>query len=346
MSGTSLDGLDLCLARFGRDGGGGWQFSILAAQTVPYSSAWTQKLRQAHTLGAFDFVALHREYGRLLGEQAASFLRSCGGTADCVASHGHTIFHQPQRGVTFQLGDGAALAAAVELPVISDFRSLDVALGGQGAPLVPVGDRLLFSGYGGCLNLGGFANISFEQDGQRVSFDVCPCNIALNAQSQLLGAPYDSNGMLAAQGRVNTSLLRDLNALDFYAQRGAKSLGREWVEDVFFRKMEEHAVGVHDRLRTLCEHVAMQVAQSLPGCRTLLATGGGAFNAFLMQRIASLAPCEVVVPDAQIVCFKEALIFAFLGALYAGNEVNTLASATGAGQSSIGGSLVKMRKFL
>jgi anhydro-N-acetylmuramic acid kinase len=340
MSGTSLDGLDLCLALFDRDGGGRWTFDILAAETLPYSPAWTQKLQQAHALGALDFVALHKEYGAFLGEQAARFLRGKSLRADCVASHGHTIFHQPQRGVTFQLGDGAALAAAAGIPAIFDFRSLDVALGGQGAPLVPVGDRLLFAGYECCLNLGGFANISFEQGGQRVAFDVCPCNVVLNALSRSLGEPYDKNGALAAQGKVNTALLDALNALDFYAQRGAKSLGREWVESVFSPSMAAYSDSAHNRLRTVCEHIAVQVSRCTRG-GALLVTGGGAFNAFLMQRIAALSSCRIVIPSEQVVAFKEALIFAFLGALYVSNEVNTLASATGAGRSSIGGCMVK-----
>ncbi|MDR3367082.1 MAG: anhydro-N-acetylmuramic acid kinase [Prevotellaceae bacterium] len=339
MSGTSLDGLDLCLASFGKNTNRRWTFDILAAETHPYSPAWAQKLQQAHALGAFDFVALHKEYGKFLGEQAASFLRSKSAQADYVASHGHTIFHQPQRGVTFQLGDGAALAAAASLPAISDFRSLDVALGGQGAPLVPVGDRLLFGSYDSCLNLGGFANISFEQDGQRVAFDVCPCNIALNALSRSLGEPYDKSGTLAAQGKVSRRLLDELNALDFYAQRGAKSLGREWVEEIFSKKIAAHSLSAHDRLRTVCEHIAVQVARCAAG-GAMLVTGGGAFNAFLVQRIAALSSCRIVIPNAQVVNFKEALIFAFLGALYIGNEINTLASATGATRSSIGGSLV------
>jgi anhydro-N-acetylmuramic acid kinase len=340
MSGTSLDGLDLCLAHFDKDSSNRWRFDILAAQTFPYASEWTQKLLLAHTLCAFDFVALHKDYGRFLGEQAAAFLLGKNLQADYVASHGHTIFHQPQRGVTFQLGDGAALAAAAGIPAIADFRSLDVALGGQGAPLVPIGDRLLFSGYGSCLNLGGFANISFEQEGRRIAFDVCPCNIALNAQSRLLGEPHDRDGMFAAQGEVNALLLDELNALDFYALRGAKSLGREWMEDVFSKKVAAHRISVHDRLRTLCEHIAMQVARSSRGA-DMLVTGGGAFNAFLMQRIAALSSCRLVVPGEQVVNFKEALIFALLGALYVSSEVNTLASATGAGRDSIGGCLTK-----
>ena len=340
MSGTSLDGLDLCLAAFRQNENGAWRYEILAAQTSSYPDSWLQKLQRAHTLNAFDFVALHREYGKFLGEQSAHFLQSKKLHADYIASHGHTVFHQPQRGVTFQIGCGNALAAAAKISTIFDFRSLDVARGGQGAPLVPVGDRLLFSEYDSCLNLGGFANISFEQNGKRVAFDVCPCNIALNALSQTAGAAYDKDGLLAAQGSVNNELLSELNALDFYALQGAKSLGREWVEEIFFKKVAARSISLHDKLRTVCEHIAVQVGQCAQG-RTMLATGGGALNKFLMQRIADLSPCKLVIPDMQTVNFKEALVFAFLGALYIADQPNTLASSTGAPRNSIGGCLVK-----
>jgi anhydro-N-acetylmuramic acid kinase len=340
MSGTSLDGLDLCFASFEHEPDGAWRFHIRAAETIAYSDFWLQQLRTAHQLAALDFVGLHKDYGRYLGEQSRAFLDRHKLRADYIASHGHTIFHQPQRGITFQLGDGAALAAAARTSVICDFRSLDVALGGQGAPLVPVGDRLLFSDYDACLNLGGFANISYEQNAQRVAFDVCPCNIALNALAQQLGAAYDRDGLLAQQGSVNGHLLASLNALDFYAQRGAKSLGREWVEEIFWPLLEQCDDTVNSKLRTVCEHVAMQLA-ACQQVRTMLVTGGGAFNTFLLQRIAALASCKVEVPAAQIVCFKEALVFAFLGALYANNHASCLASATGAARDSVGGNLVK-----
>ncbi|MDR3297091.1 MAG: anhydro-N-acetylmuramic acid kinase, partial [Prevotellaceae bacterium] len=338
--GTSLDGLDLCFASFEHEACGAWRFHIRAAETIAYSDLWLQHLRTAHNLAALDFIALHKSYGRYLGEQSCAFLDRHNLNADYIASHGHTIFHQPQRGITFQLGDGAALAAAARASVICDFRSLDVALGGQGAPLVPVGDRLLFAGYDACLNLGGFANISYEQDARRLAFDVCPCNIALNALAQQLGAAYDRDGLLAQQGSVNEHLLASLNALEFYAQRGAKSLGREWVEEIFWPIVAQCDDSVNSKLRTVCEHVAMQVAACAQG-RTMLVTGGGAFNAFLLQRMAALASCKVELPDAQIVCFKEALVFAFLGALYTSNHASCLASATGAARDCVGGCLVK-----
>lgn len=341
MSGSSLDGLDLCLAAFRQNESGAWRYEILAAQTNPYPEKMLRQLRQAHTLSALELVALHKEYGAYLGEQSARFLQGKNLKADYIASHGHTIFHQPERGITFQLGDGNALAAAAGVSTIFDFRSLDVALGGQGAPLVPVGDRLLFAEYGSCLNLGGFANISFEQNGQRAAFDICPCNIVLNALCQTIGRAYDKDGLLAARGEVNAALLSELNSLDFYAQRGAKSLGREWVENTFYKKVEASNVSLNDKLRTVCEHVAMQVARSAQGS-TMLATGGGALNRFLMQRIADLCACRVVVPDAQTVNFKEALVFAFLGALYVSDQTSCLSSSTGARHDSVGGCLVKM----
>ncbi len=341
MSGTSLDGLDLCLTAFRQKENGGWQYEILSATTMPYHDEWIQKLQRAPMLNALDFVALHKEYGKYLGEQSAHFLQSKNLKADYIASHGHTIFHQPKRGITCQIGDGSALAAAAGISTIFDFRSLDVALGGQGAPLVPIGDRLLFSEYGSCLNLGGFANISYEQNGKRMAFDVCPCNIVLNALSQTAGQAYDKDGLLASKGNVNMALLEELNSLDFYTQQGAKSLGREWVEDVFYKKIESSNIPLLDKMRTMCEHVAIQVAHCAQGS-TLLATGGGAFNKFLMQRIADLCKCKVVVPDAQTVNFKEALVFAFLGALYVTNQPNSLASSTGAKHDSVGGCLVKM----
>ncbi|MGL4364321.1 MAG: anhydro-N-acetylmuramic acid kinase, partial [Bacteroidales bacterium] len=227
MSGTSLDGLDLCLAQFAYENGV-WAFEILAAQTYAYTDEMLQRLQGASKLHAFEFVKLHKEYGRFLGKQSLEFLQKNNLQADYIASHGHTIFHQPQQGVSFQLGDGFALAAVTACSTICDFRSLDVALTGQGAPLVPIADKLLFPQYDCCINLGGFANLSFEDNAMRVAFDVCPCNIVLNALSQQLGVTYDQNGGFASQGSLNATLLQELNALEFYVQKGAKSLGREW----------------------------------------------------------------------------------------------------------------------
>jgi anhydro-N-acetylmuramic acid kinase len=350
MSGTSLDGVDLCLATFQRRRDDAqpaatdkWHFDIQCCQTVPYSDLWRDRLAQAHSLSALEFVALHKEYGALLGQLAHDFLLKHNTRADYIASHGHTVFHQPQRGITFQLGDGNALAAAAQCSVIYDFRGLNVALGGQGAPLVPVGDAMLFGEYEAALNLGGFANISYSAaDGTRTAFDVCPCNIALNHLCrQHLSLPYDHSGKAAAQGNICTALLQSLNALDFYAQQGVKSLGREWVEEKVLTAFDAHHISVYDKLCTVCEHVATQVAAAA-GARNVMATGGGAHNEYLMQRLAHHCKGAVSRPQREIIDFKEALIFAFLGALYVCNEPNCLASACG-GADCVGGAMVKYR---
>ncbi|MDR1226599.1 MAG: anhydro-N-acetylmuramic acid kinase [Prevotellaceae bacterium] len=340
MSGTSLDGLDLCLAHFWKDSNA-WQFAVEAAETRPYDAFWRQQLRQAHELDTLPFLLLNKSYGKYLGEQCKDFLQRKNLKAGYIASHGHTIFHQPGKGLTVQIGCGNTLAAAAGISTIFDFRSLNVAHGGQGAPLVPIGDKLLFSGYSSCLNLGGFANISFEQNGQRIAYDACPCNIVLNKFAQELGAEYDKNGEFASSGVVCQPLLDELNNLDFYGQQGAKSLGREWVENVFSKVFEKYKLDTKDKLRTTCEHVAMQVARcQVKG--SVLVTGGGAFNSFLMQRISALAHGEVAIPCSEIVNFKEALIFAFLGTLYLNDEPNCWPSATGARAPVIGGTLVKV----
>ncbi|GHT66273.1 anhydro-N-acetylmuramic acid kinase [Bacteroidia bacterium] len=340
MSGTSLDGLDLCLSSFYKEGKR-WHFDIEVCQTVAYSDEWREKLQIAHTLPTLDFVALHKSYGKFLGEQARAFLQQNNAQADYIASHGHTIFHQPQRGITFQLGDGNTLAAAAHCSTIFDFRSLSVALGGQGAPLVPVGDALLFADYDACLNLGGFANISYNNaTDNRIAFDVCPCNIVLNYLCQTMAQPYDPNGQFAAQGTVDNELLVALNQLDFYTQTGAKSLGREWVETVIFDIINCCKLSIYDKLCTFCEHIAMQVAAGSAG-KNIMVTGGGAHNDYLMQRIAHHCKGSVHKPSRTIIDFKEALIFAFLGVLYLHNQPNCLVSATG-GKDCIGGVLVKI----
>jgi anhydro-N-acetylmuramic acid kinase len=340
MSGTSLDGLDFCLAAFCNENERR-RFDIKACRTLPYSAEWQDRLQTAHTLSGQDLIALHKAYGTFLGEQARAFLQQNNAHADYIASHGHTVFHQPQHGITFQLGDGNTLAAAAQCSVIFDFRSHNVALGGQGAPLVPVGDALLFGEYEACLNLGGFVNIPYNNEqGNRIAFDVCPCNIVLNRLCRTLSHPHDPNGRFAAQGCVNNELLTALNRLDFYAQSGAKSLGREWVETTVADILSHCQANVYDQLCTFCEHIAVQIAAA-GGNKNIMVTGGGAHNGYLMWRLAHHCKGGIVKPHNDIIDFKEALIFAFLGALYVRNLPNCWASATG-GKDCIGGTLVKV----
>lgn len=340
MSGTSLDGLDLAFCTFQKRGPR-WEYQITEAETIPYSPTWRTRLATLEQVPAFDFVATDIEYGHLLGRLAKAFMARHKLTPDFIASHGHTIFHQPSKKITSQIGRGSAIAAETGLPVVCDFRSLDVALGGQGAPLVPIGDHLLFGDFESCLNLGGFANISFVQNGKRTAFDICPANIVLNALAEKLGSPYDRDGLFARQGKVIYELLDPLNSLPYYSSPPPKSLGKEWAVDNIFPLTDAGGFSAHDLLATYCEHIAIQIASAIPGTRQhrVLVTGGGAFNRFLTERIRHHAIPEMVIPDNLTVNYKEALIFAFLGVLRQRNEINCLKSVTGASADSCGGAI-------
>lgn len=336
MSGTSLDGVDLALCEFGEYEG----YNIIAAETVPYDDGWRRRLAQVESGTALELALTHVELGHLYGRLVRDFVAAHGGQADAVASHGHTIFHQPALGLTTQIGDGDAIAAETGLKVVSNFRTLDVALGGQGAPLVPIGDEMLFGQYDACLNLGGIANISYRDGGRRVAFDICPCNMALNRLAVELGLPYDPQGENARRGLVDYYLGETLNRLDYYRVAPPKSLGKEWFLGQFWPAVEASNLPVVDKLRTATEHIATQIAAVLMRQRvgSLLVTGGGAFNRFLLECMAAAAPSvEIGVPDDLIVNYKEALVFALLGYLRLGGRVNTLASVTGARADSVGG---------
>jgi anhydro-N-acetylmuramic acid kinase len=310
MSGTSLDGVDMALVIF-RNTGDQWQFSIECAQTHVYSDSWKQKLQDAHQLSAEEISALDMEYGHFLGTLLQEFMDKQKVKADLIASHGHTIFHNPSKGYTLQIGNANAIMPHVNLPIISNFRPLDIAYGGQGAPLVPFGDKYLFASYAACINLGGFANISIQAL-RPVAYDICPVNYVLNHLAQRLGKTYDDQGKIARQGRLNASLLQELNSTDYYSLDAPKSLGREWVEKQVFPYLMDDAP--ENLLRTFSEHIAIQIAQALHGVSgKVLITGGGTYNAYLIELLEQKTPCQIVVPDSESIEYKEALIFAFLG---------------------------------
>ncbi len=343
MSGTSLDGLDMAYCRFNFDGTS-WTYKILAANTRPYPSEWAQKLTSAHGASAQALTRLHFDYGKYTGLLVKDFISQQQiEKVDFVSSHGHTIFHQPDMGFTFQLGHGAAIAAACGVPVYADFRSLDVALGGQGAPLVPIGDKLLFNEYDACINLGGIANISYEWRGERVACDICPCNLVLNAAAHKKGLPYDDGGAMAACGKVNDDLLTKLNSIEYYQQQGPKSMGREWIESFVNSLVEKAALSPEDLSATFCSHIVTQIGAVLKSTelaskeKKILLTGGGAYNSFLVNTIIKSVQSNIEIPNKHTIEFKEALIFAFLGVLRNRNEPNALRSVTGASRDSSGG---------
>ena len=340
MSGTSLDGIDLAWCCFRRQEDGKWDYRIEKATTVPYSEDFRQRLANAQELSALEYVKLNNDVAEAFAKAINEWLGD-GARPDFIASHGHTVFHQPSIGLTTQIGNGAVLAARTNILTICDFRTKDVALGGQGAPLVPIGDELLFGKYDACLNLGGFSNISYRVENKRIAYDISPCNMALNAIAHRAGLPYDKDGQLSRNGQILSELLQMLNDLDYYHQNPPKSLGKEWYENVFHPILELFLLNntIADVARTVVEHIARQIITNVPEeAQTLLITGGGAHHGFLMQQIKNQRNnLKVIVPDALIVDYKEALIFAFLGLLRLEGKSNCLRSVTGASEDNCGG---------
>lgn len=335
MSGTSLDGVDLSHIKFHLENNK-WVFEIIESETIGYSQSWISQLKSAVDYSEMELEKLNQEYTKLLASTITTFIEKHKiENLDAVCSHGHTILHQPQNGITLQIGNLPEISALTHQKVVCDFRVQDVKLGGQGAPLVPIGDRILFSEYDYCINLGGFSNVSFEQKGKRIAFDISPVNTVLNYYANQLGLNYDDKGKISRTGRINKKLLNDLNALNFYHQKFPKSLGFEFVKEIILPLIESFGIPIEDKLRTFTEHVALQTALALDCFETLkgqmLVTGGGAYNDFLIERIQSHLPeMELVIPSPKILEFKEALIFALLGVLKLRNEINVLSSVTGA----------------
>ena len=340
MSGSSLDGLDLAFVRFEEESDN-YRFHILEAETLPYPEYWTKQLSEAFHKQPEDLVQLDKDYGKYLGEQVLAFSKKHNAKPDFVASHGHTIFHRPEKHYTLQIGDGQELAKACNFTVINDFSSEDISKGGQGAPLVPIGDKLLFNDFEICLNIGGIANVSYDEDGKRIAYDLCIANQALNYLAQIKGLPYDRDGQLARSGEVNMALLKHLNRHSFYGQLPPKSLGREFFEE--YQKDLLKDFSVEDSLATFVEHIALQIALGVSHLRKgkILVTGGGTRNKFLMERLQARTSHEVIIPDKMIIDYKEALVFAFLGLLRIEGKTNVLASVTGAESDSCSGRIWK-----
>lgn len=331
MSGTSLDGIDLAECFFTISENKVWNYSIGEVETLPYPAEWKTRLQEAIHFSEGRLRTLNEEYTQYLGGVISAFIdKHSIENLDAVCSHGHTILHQPEKGITFQIGNLTQIAELVEQTVVCDFRVQDVEMGGQGAPLVPVGDRLLFGDYDYCLNLGGFANCSFEEEGQRIAYDICPVNIVLNRYAEMLGVPYDEGGRLAASGNVDTSLLEQLNALSFYKEAPPKSLGMEWVQKEIFPLLNATENSTENILHSFTEHVAMQLAALFQKGSSILVTGGGAYNSYLLERIKFYKNLDLIVPNTVLLEYKEALVFGLLGVLRLREEINCLASVTGA----------------
>ena len=331
MSGTSLDGLDLIDVTFSFERF--WSFKIHHTETISYSKVWKEKLKNLVNLPTKELKKTDQDYTYYLSELIKDFIvKNEIENIDFISSHGHTALHQPERKLTYQIGNLPQLAKLLGQTVVCDFRVQDVEFGGQGAPLVPIGDKLLFSKYDYCINLGGFANLSTDVDSKRIAYDICPTNIVLNRYVNELGHDYDNKGKIAESGTINFDLLSKLNALDFYKKEHPKSLGLEWVNINIFPLTDSYNLKIEDVLKTFTEHIAIQIAEEINKKKNVLVliTGGGAYNDYLISRIKSRTKNAIVLPSKEIIEYKEALIFGLLGVLKMRGEINCLASVTGA----------------
>jgi anhydro-N-acetylmuramic acid kinase len=352
MSGSSLDGLDIVFTELGETGGQ-WYYDIKHAETIGYPDEWVVKLKHATGLSAVEYLRLHAAYGRFIGERVNDFIEKYNlqHQVQLISSHGHTVFHEPVNRMTAQLGDGAAIAAVTGVNVVSDLRAMDMALGGQGAPIVPMGEKLLLSDYALLLNLGGIANISAATPNGYIAFDICPANRVLNMLAADAGLEYDKDGLLASKGFVRDEVLAKMNQQPYYTKPFPKSLANDFGTDVIYPMLKQANLSVPDALRSMVEHISIQHTRSLgrllntfkeakPG--RMLVTGGGAHNIFLMERLqASLGVMGITldVPEARVIDYKEALIMALLGIQRWREENTVIHSATGASRSSIGGAV-------
>lgn len=348
MSGSSLDGMDIVFTEL-EERAGKWNYEIIHAACIPYETEWEQRLKEAHTFAAKDYFLLHTAYGRYIGEMVNAFIdeNKLHHQVALISSHGHTTFHEPKQKMTHQLGEGAAIAAETKLPVVSDLRSMDVAFGGQGAPIVPVGERLLFENYAYFLNIGGIANISINKSNKVIAFDVCAANRVLNMLAAEKGMAFDDQGNLSSRGSINEDVLEKLNLLEYYKQAAPKSLANSFGTDIVYPILKLFGLSIEDTLRTYVEHISIQIKNALKPFmqevpQKLFTTGGGAFNNFLIERLQKNLEeinFEIFIPGNDVIKYKEALIMALLGVLRWREQYTVLSSVTGATRSSIGGAL-------
>ncbi|MBA3649362.1 MAG: anhydro-N-acetylmuramic acid kinase [Chitinophagales bacterium] len=351
MSGSSMDGVDITFCRLEEDNGK-WRFEIEKAECVPYPPKWRLRLQSLVLQNAVTYLKTDSFYGHYLGEVARKFIQEnmLEEKVDFIASHGQTVFHQPENQMTSQIGDGAAISAETGLAVVCNFRTIDIALGGQGTPMAPIGDQLLFPEFKFFLNLGGIANLSCRLDNKMIGFDVCGANMVLNALAADIDLEFDKDGSIARSGNLNQDLLNELNTQWYYEKPYPKSIGGGWVTKIFLPVFKKYRLQIEDKLRTAAEHIAVQIGKDLKSIyateyltkddtQSMLVTGGGTFNKFLLERINYHSPVEVVVPDPMTIKFKEGLLTGLMGVLRLRGEVNMLSSVTGASADSCGGEI-------
>ena len=337
MSGTSLDGIDIVKCCFQEEDK--WRYWIESPKTIPYTNSWKRKLQNLHQKSKSEIKDTDIKYGELLSKIILDYINKYNIKCDYIASHGHTIFHDPKIGSTLQIGDGQTIYNSTNITTINNFRELDILRGGQGAPLVPVGDLLLFPNYKYCLNLGGFANISIKNE-KIIAFDICAVNFILNFLTRKINKDYDDKGEISRSGEINKNLFKELNSISFFNKPHPKSLSREWADKEIIPILEKYHIPLNNKLSTFCEHIAFQIGKFLKN-NSVLVTGGGVHNKYLIERIKYYSKCKIIIPDNNIINFKEAIIFAFLGVLRITNKINCFSSVTGAKRDSSSGDIYK-----
>ncbi len=341
MSGTSLDGIDLSINKF-FNLKNKWNFEILRCKTIKYSNDWIARLNKAVLLDDHEIRKLDNDYTEYLAKVIVNFIRECNILIDFVSSHGHTIFHKPEKSFTLQIGNQKKISKLISQTVICDFRKQDLELGGQGAPLVPVGDYYLFSDFNATLNLGGFANITKFSKKIVFAYDICPVNTVLNMLSRQLNYEFDNNGELGSSGRIILDLENQLDKINFYKLKPPKSLGIEWVlENInpVISNFKSHPI--RDLIHTFVIHISKKIVDQFPLKGKILITGGGAYNKFLIKNLQKLSSCDLIIPNNNLIDFKESIIFAFLGLLRIRNEINCFRTVTGAKKNHCTGKIYK-----
>ena len=337
MSGTSVDGLDLCYVSFNKDFLS--NYKIICSETIDYPSILKTNLINAINLDDTKLKELDFKLGEFIGFSIEDFLQKNNlSKPDLISSHGHTVYHQPKILKTLQIGSGKVINKVTGVKTVNNFREQDVKLGGEGAPLVPIGDKILFKNYKYCLNLGGFVNISIKNNDQIFAYDICALNTVLNFYSKKIGYEYDKNGSLSKQGAINSDMFDELNKLNFYSKKNPKSLGIEFVKEVLFPLINKYQINYSDVLATYIKHVAFQIKKNINDEEKVLLSGGGSFNKTLIQNLENYN-INYTIPENTIVNFKESLIFALLGYLKINNKTNCLKSVTGASRDHSSGDI-------
>ena len=338
MSGTSVDGLDICYVSF--DNHDPSKYEIIDCETIDYDDNLKTKLKYVIEMDNDQIKQIDKEFGEFIGLNVLKFIKkNTLYKADLISSHGHTVFHEPEFNKTLQIGNGEIINKVTKIKTVNNFREQDIQLGGQGAPLVPIGDKLLFDNYKYCLNLGGFTNISVKDSRTIYAYDICPLNTVLNHYANKLGYDCDLDGKLSEKGVINIDLLNELNDLEYYKKSYPKSLGLEFVIENIFPITEKYKIKEVDILATYIEHASFQIKRNIDNGSKVLLTGGGTFNDNLIKTLNHDSKINFIVPNKTIINYKESLIFALLGYLKINGKVNCLRSVTGASNDHSSGDI-------